>query len=173
MTDEYTHPGYTHSDGTQCVLLEDGTWFVPLDAGGEGYPCEQGHGPQTVSVEEIERQFDELEVRIQHTLETCDKLAATVLYLMNDAHPTYGSTTGWHGGIGGQAMTPGCSVIDPPPGFEFLQMGYPTAEARAWILQRLSEGTQINLREMISDLEDGWRAEFENDAVRKDDRADS
>ena len=39
------HDTYTHAeDGRVCILLEDGTWFVPLDAGGEGYTCERRHG---------------------------------------------------------------------------------------------------------------------------------
>lgn len=41
------HDLYTHRDGHVCVLVEDGTWFVPLDAGGEGYPCLRQHGPLT------------------------------------------------------------------------------------------------------------------------------
>jgi len=42
MAEQFTHPGFTHRDGTQCIWV-DGGWFVPLDAGGEGYPCEQEH----------------------------------------------------------------------------------------------------------------------------------
>jgi hypothetical protein len=32
----------THPDGTKCIWL-DGEWFVPQDAGGEGYTCPQEH----------------------------------------------------------------------------------------------------------------------------------
>ena len=39
------HDVYTHRDGLICVLVEDGTWFIPYDAGGEGYACERMHGP--------------------------------------------------------------------------------------------------------------------------------
>jgi hypothetical protein len=40
-----TYDAYTHrEDGRICILLEDGTWFVPLDVGGEGYTCERRHG---------------------------------------------------------------------------------------------------------------------------------
>ena len=35
---KFSHPGLTHRDGTQCIFV-DGGWFVPLDAGGEGYDC--------------------------------------------------------------------------------------------------------------------------------------
>jgi hypothetical protein len=42
-------------------------------------------------------------------------LAAALLAAVQHMHPVYGSTTTWHGGIGGQTMTQGCSFIDPPP----------------------------------------------------------
>ena len=43
-TEEFAHDSYTHaSDGRVCILLEFG-WFVPLDAGGEGFDCERPHG---------------------------------------------------------------------------------------------------------------------------------
>ena len=32
----------THTDGTKCIWL-DGEFFVPLDAGGEGYACPKEH----------------------------------------------------------------------------------------------------------------------------------
>lgn len=37
-----THDMYTHEDGSKCVFVS-GEWFVPLDAGGEGYSCEKPH----------------------------------------------------------------------------------------------------------------------------------
>jgi hypothetical protein len=43
MSDEATHDVYRHRDGTTCILVEDGTWFVPYDVGGEGVACEQEH----------------------------------------------------------------------------------------------------------------------------------
>lgn len=42
------------------------------------------------------------------------RLAAALLLAVVEAHPVYGNTTGHRGGIGGQALTPGCSFIDPP-----------------------------------------------------------
>jgi hypothetical protein len=48
--------------------------------------------------------------------EHADRLAAALHTALYDAHPTYGSTAGWRGGIGGQAVTTGCASIDPPPG---------------------------------------------------------
>jgi hypothetical protein len=40
-----TYDSYIHRDGVTCILLEDGTWFIPYDAGGEGVTCEREHGP--------------------------------------------------------------------------------------------------------------------------------
>lgn len=50
-----------------------------------------------------------------------EQLAAALHIALYDAHPTYGSTAGWRGGVGGQTLTPGCSFIDPPPRMEWLQ----------------------------------------------------
>lgn len=37
--DTYIH----REDGRACILEEDGSWFVPLDAGGEGFVCARRH----------------------------------------------------------------------------------------------------------------------------------
>ena len=42
MAEQFAHPMVTHTDGSKCIWL-DGEWFVPLDAGGEGYTCPQEH----------------------------------------------------------------------------------------------------------------------------------
>ena len=47
MPELAAHDMFTHRDGRVCILVEDGTWFVPLDAGGEGYACDREHGPTT------------------------------------------------------------------------------------------------------------------------------
>lgn len=38
-TGESAHPVYQHRDGSKCIWLDGTGWFVPLDAGGEGYDC--------------------------------------------------------------------------------------------------------------------------------------
>lgn len=48
-------------------------------------------------------------------------LAAALLAAIHGMHPIYGSTSGWHGGIGGQMSTRGCSFIDPPHGNSEMQ----------------------------------------------------
>jgi hypothetical protein len=50
-----------------------------------------------------------------------ERLAAALALALYDAHPAYGSTAGWRGGVGGQAITQGCAFLDPPPGLEFTQ----------------------------------------------------
>jgi hypothetical protein len=74
-----------------------------------------------------------LQAEVTRLTEVADRLAATVLLLAHDAHPTYGNTAGWRGGIGGAAMTTGCSIIDPPPGSDWTQFDLPTAPVRAWL----------------------------------------
>ena len=44
-----------------------------------------------------------------------EELAAALYAALTLMHPVYGSTATWRGGIGGAAMTQGCSFIDPPP----------------------------------------------------------
>lgn len=43
-----------------------------------------------------------------------DALAAALHVAIYDMHPAYGSTAGWRGGIGGSAITQGCSFNDTP-----------------------------------------------------------
>ena len=73
----------------------------------------------------------------------CDRLAASVILLAYDAHPVYANTTGWRGGIGGAAMTPGCSIINPPPGEIWAECDMPTSVAREWIMQRDTDHAAI------------------------------
>lgn len=60
-------------------------------------------------------------------------LAAALALMLYDAHPTYANTTGWRGGIGGAAMTPGCSIIDPPPNALWTQYDLLSAPLRAYL----------------------------------------
>ena len=46
------------------------------------------------------------------------ELLLALYALLRAAHPLYSSTSTWHGGVGGQALTQGCSVKDPPPWHE-------------------------------------------------------
>lgn len=42
-------------------------------------------------------------------------LAAALYGVLLEAHPVYPTTAGWRGGIGGQAITQGCSLRDGRP----------------------------------------------------------
>lgn len=65
-----------------------------------------------------------------------DKLAAALVLALHDAHPSYANTAGWRGGIGGMAITQGCSIIDPPPGHDWTQYDLLSHPAREWLKQR-------------------------------------
>lgn len=91
------------------------------------------------------------EERIAELEAICDELAATVVLLAHDAHPVYGSTAGWRGGIGGQAITPGCAIIDPPPGYDWTQCDLPTQPARDWLRER-----DVDLEAIKARLRDRW-----------------
>lgn len=83
------------------------------------------------------------------------RLAAALALALHDGHPTYGSTARWHGGIGGQALTTGCSFIDPPPGVTFTQN-----DALSTPLREFLSAYPFDLDQVKTDL----RAELENDA---------
>ena len=88
-----------------------------------------------------------------------DKLAAALVYAIHNAHPVYGNTTGWRGGIGGQAMTQGCSFIDPPPGEEWLQYNMIDEVLREYLEKnpdaKLQENAKALAQEMKERLEKG------------------
>lgn len=48
--------------------------------------------------------------------------AAALKLSIVDAHPIYGSTATWHGGVGGQMLTQGCSFSDTPPTEEWVTL---------------------------------------------------
>lgn len=68
-------------------------------------------------------------------MSTADRLAAALALALHDAHPVYPSTAGWRGGIGGQALTTGCSIVDPPPDALWTQYDLLSTPLREWIEQ--------------------------------------
>ncbi len=61
------------------------------------------------------------EERREEAERTCaEQLAAALAFALYDAHPAYGSTAGWRGGMGGQMVTQGCSFNDPPPKHQWM-----------------------------------------------------
>jgi hypothetical protein len=102
---------------------------------------------------------DDLRAEIERLKSLGDELAATVLLLTYDAHPVYGSTATWRGGIGGQAMTQGCSVIDPPPGAEWLQLGVTCGPVHMWLRER----GELDLEKIKSELISKWKKQLGED----------
>lgn len=82
------------------------------------------------------RERDEARAELERLRALGDRLAATVSLLLHDAHPVYGSTTTWRGGVGGQALTPVCCIIDGPPGSEWAQHDLPSDSLREWVAER-------------------------------------
>lgn len=63
-----------------------------------------------------------------------ERLAAGLALVIYDAHPTYGSTALWHGGIGGAAITSHCSIVHgPPPGDDWTQYDLPSKPLREFV----------------------------------------
>lgn len=53
-----------------------------------------------------------------------ERLAASLLAVLRDAHPTFPSTAKWHGGLGGSAITSHCSLTQgAAPGTEWAEYG--------------------------------------------------
>lgn len=81
----------------------------------------------------LKQQLAEKDAEIAALHAHAQRLTAAVMLLMWDAHQTYGNTTGWRGGIGGQALTTTCGVIDPAPDQLWAQCDLPTKPARDYV----------------------------------------
>ncbi len=94
------------------------------------------------AVEPLRRDVDRAGAEVERLQALGDDLAAALVVSLHDAHPTYGSTSGWRGGPGGAAITTGCSRNDPPPQDEWLRGDYDllTDPAREWIRSRERQG---------------------------------
>lgn len=74
--------------------------------------------------EDARRAARELEVRV----------AASLYAVLWSAHSTHGNTAGPRGGIGGQAITAHCHILDPyPSSMNWTQMDLPSEFLREWI----------------------------------------
>jgi hypothetical protein len=89
---------------------------------------------------------------------TAERLAAALSLALHEGHPVYSSTAGWRGGIGGQAMTPGCAFIDPSPGLEFTQYDLLSRPLREYLEQHPSFD--------LVKAKDALRAELEGELPR-------
>lgn len=56
---EFTYDAYTHAeDGRVCIWVDD-YWFVPLDAGGEGFSCTRVHRGKNTGLDETVTYYKE------------------------------------------------------------------------------------------------------------------
>ena len=75
--------------------------------------------------------------RLREVVAVADRVAASLGLVLHDAHPTYGSTALWRGGVGGQALTSHCSIIDGAhPGGEWAEFDLPSHYLREWVSLR-------------------------------------
>ena len=74
--------------------------------------------------ESAEAEVGTLRAKVAAVEAHASRLAASLALTLYDAHPVYGSTALWHGGVGGQAITAHCAIINGgPPGMEWAD-GY-------------------------------------------------
>ena len=75
--------------------------------------------------------------RLREVVAVADRVAASLGLVLHDAHPTYGSTALWGGGIGGQAITSHCSIVNGAhPGGEWAESDLPSHWLREWVRLR-------------------------------------
>ncbi|AMS02626.1 hypothetical protein BJD55_gp140 [Gordonia phage Yvonnetastic] len=80
-------------------------------------------------------EVDHLREEVAKLRRHADRLALTLDLVLHDAHPVYANTSGWRGGIGGSALTPGCSIIDPPPDSDWTQYDLPSKPLREYLAE--------------------------------------
>lgn len=68
---------------------------------------------QVVHADEKSTRIRELRAQLEEALAQRSQLRDGLIYVLQDLHPSYGSTAGPWGGIGGQMITPWCHVNDP------------------------------------------------------------
>ena len=75
--------------------------------------------------------------RLREVVAVADRVAASLGLVLHDAHPTYGSTALWRGGVGGRALTPHCSIVNGAhPGGEWAEFDLPSHYLREWVSLR-------------------------------------
>lgn len=75
--------------------------------------------------------------RLREIVAVADRVAASLGLVLHDAHPTFGSTALWRGGIGGQALTSHCSIVHGAhPGGEWAEFDLPSHYLREWVSLR-------------------------------------
>ncbi|CAM3310892.1 hypothetical protein [Tsukamurella hominis] len=89
-----------------------------------------------------------------------ERLAASLLAILRDAHPTFPSTAKWHGGIGGSAITPHCSITQgSAPGTEWAELGLHEGPLRDFLRSRPDFDVQAAKNALI----DEWKSQVSGD----------
>lgn len=86
-----------------------------------------------------------------------ERLAATLLAVLHDAHPVFPSTAKWHGGLGGNAITSHCSITDgAAPGTEWAEFGLHEEPLRDF----LREHPDFDIAATKNDLITEWNTQL-------------
>lgn len=146
----------THSDLREC------RFSVALDRGID--PGEwSGMEDRPVRLAVCDGRLTPAEADVLRRL--ADRLAAALDLVLHDAHPVYPSTAKWHGGIGGQAITPHCSIINGgPPGDDWAQFDLPSKPLRDYIDHQQA---RFDLHGTKDDLKREWLAALDPDKESK------
>jgi len=85
-----------------------------------------------------------------------ERLAAALALVLYDAHPTFGTTAKWRGGIGGAAITSHCALIQGAhPGGEWAEHDLPSKPLREFLAQHpfdLEAAKAVLKVELLADI---------------------
>ena len=107
----------------------------------------------TARAEATEAEVVTLRARLAAVEAHASRLAASLALTLYDAHPVYGSTALWHGGVGGQAITAHCAIINGgPPGMEWAEGYLPSMALREFIATTPGFDLDAAKAAMLADL---------------------
>lgn len=76
------------------------------------------------------------EAAVKPVLRHAERLAAALALVLYDAHPVFGSTAKWRGGVGGRMITSHCSLTQgTPPGDEWAEHDLPSKPLREFLAE--------------------------------------
>ena len=117
-------------------------------------PCDEyGSTVTTARAEAAEAEVVTLRAKVAAVEAHASRLAASLALTLYDAHPIYGSTALWYGGIGGQAITAHCAIINGgPPGMEWTESDLPSMALREFIAATPDFDLDAAKAAMLTDL---------------------
>lgn len=128
---------------------------LDLDAieGRARYALEWGDSANKEMILALVAEVRSLRAKVAEVEALAERLAASLALVLYDAHPVYGSTTLWRGGIGGQAMTAHCAIIHGgPPGMEWTESDLPSMALREFITATPGFNLDAAKADMLTDL---------------------